>query len=69
MEIPTFFSNHSSGSIRPETKSGSIAPTEAFSNGGSPSDLFHKVKWHKPEKKMETSKVARSDTRGKQITS
>ncbi|XP_047055409.1 uncharacterized protein LOC124661581 isoform X1 [Lolium rigidum] len=68
MEIPTFFSNHSSGSIRPETKSGSIAPTEGFSNGGSPSDLFHKVKWHKPEKKMETSKVARSDTRADRST-
>lgn len=65
MEIPTFLSNHSSGSIRPETKSGSIAPTEGFSNGGSPSELFHKVKWQKSEKKMETSKVAQSDPRGK----
>jgi len=69
MEIPTYFSNHSSGSIRPETKSGSIAPTEGFSNGGSPSDLLHKVKWHNSEKKMETSKVARPDTRDRSTAS
>ncbi|XP_037405206.1 uncharacterized protein LOC119267874 isoform X1 [Triticum dicoccoides] len=68
MEIPTFLSNHSSGSIRPETKSGSIAPTEGFSNGGSPSELFHKVKWQKTEKKMETSKVAQSDPRADRPT-
>ncbi|VAH59872.1 unnamed protein product [Triticum turgidum subsp. durum] len=69
MEIPTFLSNHSSGSIRPETKSGSIAPTEGFSNGGSPSELFHKVKWQKTEKKMETSKVAQSDPRDRPTAS
>ncbi|KAF7029196.1 hypothetical protein CFC21_041002 [Triticum aestivum] len=69
MEIPTFLSNHSSGSIRPETKSGSIAPTEGFSNGGSPSELFHKVKWQKSEKKMETSKVAQSDPRDRPTAS
>ncbi|CAM0880843.1 unnamed protein product [Alopecurus aequalis] len=69
MEIPTLFSTHSSGSIRPETKSGSIAPTEVFSNGGSPSDLFHKVKWHKSEKKMGPSKVAQSDTRDRSTAS
>ncbi|KQK03727.1 uncharacterized protein LOC100836754 isoform X2 [Brachypodium distachyon] len=69
MEIPTNFSNHSSGSIRPETKSGSIAPTEGFSNGGSPSDLFHKVKWHKSEKKMGTSKIAQFDPRDRSTAS
>uniref|UniRef100_A0A8R7TUY9 Uncharacterized protein n=1 Tax=Triticum urartu TaxID=4572 RepID=A0A8R7TUY9_TRIUA len=69
MEIPTFLSNHSSGSIRPETKSGSIAPIEGFSNGGSPSELFHKVKWQKSEKKMETSKVAQSDPRDRPTAS
>jgi len=68
MEIPTYFSTHSSGSIRPETKSGSIAPTEGFSNGGSPSDLFHQVKWHKSEKKMGPSKVAQSDTQADRST-
>ncbi|XP_062190658.1 uncharacterized protein LOC133893606 [Phragmites australis] len=61
MELPTLFSNHSSGSMRPETKSGSIAPTEGFSNGNSPSDVFHRAKWHKSDKKVETSKVTKAD--------
>ncbi|NP_001168244.1 putative RING zinc finger domain superfamily protein isoform X1 [Zea mays] len=67
MEIPTLFSNHSSGSIRPDTKSGSIAPTEGFSNGNSlgtsPSNVSHGTKWHKSDKKMEASKVTMADPR------
>uniref|UniRef100_A0A0E0C095 RING-type domain-containing protein n=1 Tax=Oryza meridionalis TaxID=40149 RepID=A0A0E0C095_9ORYZ len=69
MEMPTLFSNHSSGSIRPETKSGSIAPTDGFSNGGSPSDMFNKLKCHKSDRKRESSKIARSDLRGRSTTS
>ena len=69
MEIPTLFSNHSSGSIRPETKSGSIAPTEGFSNGNSlgtsPSDVFRRTKWHKSDKKMEAPKATKADPHGK----
>ncbi|KAF0897962.1 hypothetical protein E2562_001656 [Oryza meyeriana var. granulata] len=63
MEIPALFSNHSSGSIRPETKSGSIAPTDGFSNGGSPSDVFNKLKCHKSDRKRESSRIVRSDLR------
>lgn len=70
MEMPALFSNHSSGSIRPETKSGSIAPTDGFSNGGSPSDMFNKLKCHKSDRKRESSKIARSDLRaGRSTTS
>lgn len=69
MEIPTLFSNHSSGSIRPDTKSGSIAPTEGVSNGNSfgtsPSDVFHRTKWHKSDKKMEAPKATKADSHGK----
>lgn len=68
MEIPTLFSNHSSGSIRPETKSGSIAPTEGLSNGNSlgtsPSDVLHRTKWHKSDKKMEAPKATKADPHG-----
>ena len=68
MDIPTLFSNHSSGSIRPDTKSGSIAPTEGFSNGNSrgtsPSNVFHGAKWHKSDKKLEAPKVTKADPRG-----
>jgi hypothetical protein len=68
MDIPTLFSNHSSGSIHPHTKSGSVAPTEGFSNGNSlgtsPSNVFHGAKWHKSDKKMEARKVTKSDSRG-----
>jgi hypothetical protein len=67
MEIPTMFSNHSSGSIRSETKSGSIAPTEGLSNGNSPSYVFQRAKWHKSDKKVETSKVMKADTGGSEL--
>ncbi|CAO2193058.1 unnamed protein product [Urochloa humidicola] len=64
-EIPTLFSNHSSGSIRPDTKSGSIVPAESLSNGNSlgtsPSDVFHRTKWHKSDKKMEAPKATKAD--------
>ncbi|TVU22540.1 hypothetical protein EJB05_32247 [Eragrostis curvula] len=68
MEIPTMFSNHSSGSIRPETKSGSIAPTEGLSNGNSPSYVFQRAKWHKSDKKVETSKVMKADPQADRST-
>jgi hypothetical protein len=67
MEIPAIFSNHSSGSIRPETKSGSIAPTEGLSNGNSPSYVFPREKWHKSDKKVETSKVMKADPGGREL--
>ncbi|PWZ09808.1 hypothetical protein Zm00014a_026529 [Zea mays] len=72
MDIPTLFSNHSSGSIHPHTKSGSVAPTEGFSNGNSlgtsPSNVFHGAKWHKSDKKMEARKVTKSDSRANRST-
>ncbi|CAD6232158.1 unnamed protein product [Miscanthus lutarioriparius] len=72
MDIPTLFSNHSSGSIRPDTKSGSIAPTEGFSNGNSrgtsPSNVFHGAKWHKSDKKLEAPKVTKADPRADRST-
>ncbi|KAL6627651.1 hypothetical protein ACP70R_031377 [Stipagrostis hirtigluma subsp. patula] len=68
MELPTLFSNHSSGSIRHETKSGSVAPSEGLSNGNSPSDAFHRAKWHKSDKKVETSKVTKADPRADHST-
>uniref|UniRef100_A0A0A9BBG7 RING-type domain-containing protein n=1 Tax=Arundo donax TaxID=35708 RepID=A0A0A9BBG7_ARUDO len=68
MDIPTMFSNHSSGSIRPETKSGSIAPTEGLSNGNSPSYVFQRAKWHKSDKKVETSKAIAADPRADRST-
>ncbi|GJN06211.1 hypothetical protein PR202_ga23916 [Eleusine coracana subsp. coracana] len=68
MEIPTMFSNHSSGSIRPETKSGSIVPTEGLSNGNSPSYVFQRAKWHKSDKKVETSKAMKVDPRADRST-
>lgn len=72
MEIPTLFSNHSSGSIRPDTKSGSIAPTEGLSNGNSlgtsPSDVFPRTKWHKSDKKMEAPKATKAEPRADRST-
>lgn len=72
MDIPTLFSNHSSGSIRPDTKSGSIAPTEGFSNGSSrgtsPSNVFRGAKWHKSDKKLEAPKVTKADPRADRST-
>lgn len=69
IEIPALFSNHSSGSIRPDTKSGSIAPTEGISNGNSlgtsPSDVFRRAKWLKSDKKMEAPKSTKADSHGK----
>ncbi|KAK1664159.1 hypothetical protein QYE76_052318 [Lolium multiflorum] len=67
MENATLFSNHSSGSIRPELKSGSVAPTEGHHNEDSLSDV-RGVKWQKSDKKMEAFKRLKSVPRGVQST-
>jgi hypothetical protein len=65
MENATLFSNHSSGSIRPELKSGSVAPTEGHHNEDSLSDV-RGVKWQNSDKKMEAFKRLKSVPRGNQ---
>lgn len=67
MENTRLFSNHSSGNIQPELKSGSITPTEGHPNVDGLSDVFHRVKWPKTDKKMEASKLSKADPRGKSI--
>jgi hypothetical protein len=64
MENNTAFSNHSSGDIQPELKSGSIASTGGLAGDGQ-ADVFRRVKWHKSDKKMEASKLSKVDPQGK----
>nr|CAB3472723.1 unnamed protein product [Digitaria exilis] len=63
MENTAVFSNQSSGNIQPEVKNSFIAPTEGHNSGDSRSDVFHKVKWQKSDKKMEASKLSKVDPR------
>uniref|UniRef100_A0A8R7PQD3 Uncharacterized protein n=1 Tax=Triticum urartu TaxID=4572 RepID=A0A8R7PQD3_TRIUA len=64
MENAALFSNHSSGNIRPELKSGSIAPTEGHPNEDNLPDVFRGVKCQKPDKKMEASKRSKAGLQG-----
>ncbi|XP_062207676.1 uncharacterized protein LOC133909315 [Phragmites australis] len=68
MQNNTVFSNHSSGNIQPELKSGSITPTEGHTGGDSLSDVFRRVKRQKSDKKMEASKLSKVDPRADQST-
>jgi hypothetical protein len=65
MENNTVFSNHSSGNIQPELKNGSPVSAGGPTAGDGRADVFHKVKWHKSDKKMEASKLSKVDPRGK----
>ncbi|KAF7022213.1 hypothetical protein CFC21_035026 [Triticum aestivum] len=68
MENAALFSNHSSGNIRPELKSGSIAPTEGHPNEDNLPDVFRGVKCQKPDKKMEASKRSKAGLQAVQST-
>lgn len=63
MENAAMFSNHNSGNIRPELKSGSVAPTEGHPSENSLSDI-RGIRWQKSDKKMEAFRRSKGVPRG-----